>query len=763
MKKIIVRIFIAAIVSMAFPGNCKAAKFITEIPDYIISISAENNELLKLGYLDVTLYGADPTGQKDSTSAIQRAVNDARKHQLVTFFPHQKNGKRGIYLVSDTIDCRMRSYAGYDYAHKSNILIGSTKGSMRPLIRVKSGSQNFSNISDPQPVFWFWSQAGHWEPKKYQHSNNPLDNDQDISFNQMIRGIDIDLGGNPGAIGIKNPGAQGQTIENVTIHAEGAFAGLGNLAGLGSAEYDVTVIGGRYAIYIDTTKRTLSKYNGKVSLIGCKFINQKESVIRIVGRQASPIMLVGFQIENSKSIPFNIGTINSTCGGFLLIDGLVDVNGGKFLIRKHMGLYIRDVYFRGVNTIVDDWKISDTANWTQVKEYHANSVNYINLIEGKLSNDIIKSKIEGFNYSKNDLIVSLVNPHKWNERQFPSFEDQDVVNIKSLGAKGDGFTDDSASIQNAIDHYEKIFFPKGVYLISKTIVLKDHTKLIGSSKLTTIIVPHPDWKPNSEAILISTVNSKSGTAILSDILIANHGADKYANNKIDIYKDSKTPYTQSDQFNFTPLQWRVGRYSILRDVIAGTAGCWLPRKEQRNDYHRFRVNGYGGGKWFSVLGAWAGSSPNSRSMIISDSDEPMYVYPFNSARDPKNISIEIVNSRNKFFFYPAFEGGMTSFRIVNCEHIAIFSSHKNNISSIKKDRGIIEVINSSNILIAIFNTRISSKDSYNHLFELTSSSSSAVTITGKNIGLYKRGDVGYINIENQQSLPITKLRIKNSN
>ena len=66
--------------------------------------------LLNLGCLDVTKtpYLADPTGTADSTEAIQRAVNEARDHRLVCFFPE------GTYLISDTISCSSLLSFGYN-------------------------------------------------------------------------------------------------------------------------------------------------------------------------------------------------------------------------------------------------------------------------------------------------------------------------------------------------------------------------------------------------------------------------------------------------------------------------------------------------------------------------------------------------------------------------------------------------------------------------------------------------------------------------
>ena len=49
-----------------------------------------------------------------------------------------------------------------------------------------------------------------------------------------------------------------------------------------------------------------------------------------------------------------------------------------------------------------------------------------------------------------------------------------LVNVKQFGAKGDGVTDDTAAIQTAIDNNPNttIYFPKGIYLVSQTIITR---------------------------------------------------------------------------------------------------------------------------------------------------------------------------------------------------------------------------------------------------------------------------------------------------
>lgn len=53
------------------------------------------------------------------------------------------------------------------------------------------------------------------------------------------------------------------------------------------------------------------------------------------------------------------------------------------------------------------------------------------------------------------------------------------VNLREFGAKGDGETDDTKAIQEAIDKYDNIYVPQGWYRITETLKMKPDTKLIG--------------------------------------------------------------------------------------------------------------------------------------------------------------------------------------------------------------------------------------------------------------------------------------------
>jgi hypothetical protein len=63
---------------------------------------------------------------------------------------------------------------------------------------------------------------------------------------------------------------------------------------------------------------------------------------------------------------------------------------------------------------------------------------------------------------------------------------QIATNVKKFGAKGDGVTDDTIAIQNALNEGGNIFFPKGTYLVN-SLVVKSNTKIQGAGKGVSIL------------------------------------------------------------------------------------------------------------------------------------------------------------------------------------------------------------------------------------------------------------------------------------
>lgn len=72
------------------------------------------------------------------------------------------------------------------------------------------------------------------------------------------------------------------------------------------------------------------------------------------------------------------------------------------------------------------------------------------------------------------------------EKLLANFKITNFVNVKLLGAKGDGVTNDTAAIQNALDKYKAIFIPAGTYKIDSLYISNDCT-IIGENSDSTLI------------------------------------------------------------------------------------------------------------------------------------------------------------------------------------------------------------------------------------------------------------------------------------
>ena len=64
-----------------------------------------------------------------------------------------------------------------------------------------------------------------------------------------------------------------------------------------------------------------------------------------------------------------------------------------------------------------------------------------------------------------------------------------MKNVVCYGAKGDGVTDDTAAVQQAINSENVVEFPDGTYRCG-TLYLRDNTELKLSAKAVIMAIPH---------------------------------------------------------------------------------------------------------------------------------------------------------------------------------------------------------------------------------------------------------------------------------
>ncbi|MHC4395954.1 MAG: glycosyl hydrolase family 28-related protein [Planctomycetota bacterium] len=597
-----------------------------------------DNPLAQIGCLDVTLpvYGADPTGSVDSTTAVQNAINDAYDYQMVCFFPS------GTYNISDTLRC-IQEYNTHDYAH---CLVGSVQGS-RPIIRLLDNAPGFNNPDNPKAVLHIWSQDENL-------TTDPNDEKPGMSFNQVVKGIDIEISpqGNSGAVGIRHAGAQGCSIEDVTINVNNGFAGLYNLIGAGSGLTNIEITGGKYGIYAPTAifpciagitlknQTDYAIYNYKsynhLTLVGFRIIKQTAPVIKTVH--------IGWS-DNAANINLVDGVIELTQTN---VSPAIDNSIGR-------NFYIRNVYFKNTEKIIQSGSeppVNSGTGWNRIEEY-AYCIN--NLSVGQ-------TLIDGVKTIGGELITplqsgiappcDLITRHLYGDPDtFASFEDTDTVNVRDHGVFGDGFHDDTAALQAVINTHSKVFLPKGQYLVSGTITLGENTHLMGVAKHLSQISPISTWEPTSEVPIITTVDSPTANTAISFI-------------KIEWPTDPHKDY-------FNGIVWKAGAASVVRDVFPQSGYTWEP--EWSGTAHaEIRIISNGGGKWYGLSRGrlCRTSHPDFRRLVIEDTNQPLIFYNLNIERGLGDWQAEIINSRNVAIYGSKSENQM-DLRITGSQNIII--------------------------------------------------------------------------------------------
>lgn len=69
------------------------------------------------------------------------------------------------------------------------------------------------------------------------------------------------------------------------------------------------------------------------------------------------------------------------------------------------------------------------------------------------------------------------------KKEIGSLKKEDPINVKMYGAIGDGITDDTKAIKNAVLSNETVYFPNGEYIVNDTIILKSKHSITGESKI----------------------------------------------------------------------------------------------------------------------------------------------------------------------------------------------------------------------------------------------------------------------------------------
>jgi hypothetical protein len=399
-------------------------------------------------YFTPEKFGIRADGQMDVSTALQEAIHEVKTQYNfgVLFIPE------GVYKITQTI-----------YVPRAVRLIGY--GKHRPVIMLGKNSPGFQVVDSLDKgrgkyMLWFTNSLS--------TTGGPVYDAGASTFYSAFSNIDIRIeDGNPAAVALRTHFAQHSYVSHVDIHIGSGKAGVYDV---GNEMEDVRFFGGDYGIY--TTKPSPG---WQFLLADSWFEGQRKAAIRT---QEAGLTIVRMQV---RQVPIVVDIDSNYHENLFMEDCQWDkVRGPAILISNENNAFnqvnLRNIACRDVPVLLH-YRLSKRE------------------LRGKSAIYMVKALTDGLQMDDpGDDPTYKTTRELQALTQFPSPVGKDIpdlpamdgwVNLKALGAKGDGQADDTQVIQDAIDKYNTIYFPQGWYRISRPIHLRPQTSLIGLNPIAT--------------------------------------------------------------------------------------------------------------------------------------------------------------------------------------------------------------------------------------------------------------------------------------
>ena len=532
---------------------------------------------------------AAPTGGDDSAllqQAIDR-VRDTTGQGIVLIAP-------GRYQITNTV---------YIWAGIRIIGYGAT----RPVIVLPANTPGFQDSENEKIMFFFAGGGG--RRRNAGNPRGPVPDANPGTFYSALSNIDIEIhDGDSGAVAIRSHYAQHCFVAHMDFHLGPALAGIHEA---GNVVEDLHFYEGRHAIW--TGKPSPS---WQFTAVDCEFQDQHEAAI--LEREAGLTLVRPHFLHVPTAVFIETNGIDEL---WIKDARLEEISGPAFTFgveeNPRNEINMEGVACRAVPVFAE---LRDSG-----KRFAAPAENYF-----------VKTFSHGFHYSDLGAQPAITNVFDATAtKTFRPAVASDLaplppcdtwVNIRDLGAKGDGTSDDTAVFQKAIAEHRAIYLPSGFYIIRDTLKLRPDTALIGLHPgATQLIIPDgtPAYAgPGQPKALIES--PKNGSNILFGIGL----------------------YTSGTNPRAVAALWKAGAHSMLNDVrFLGGHGTPKPDGSRENPYNRDHsadpnpnrhwdsqypslwVTDGGGGTFFDI---WTPSTFAHAGMLVSDTKTEGRVYEMSS-------------------------------------------------------------------------------------------------------------------------------------
>jgi hypothetical protein len=550
--------------------------------------------------------GARGDGVADDTEAIQRSIDRVQETvgQGIVFVPQGRYRLTKAIYIWPSI-----RVIGYGARRPVFLLADNTPGYqdrnaedyMVFFAGVRPAAQGGRGVATP-------AGAGPGGGRGGPSAGRPPDANPGTFYSAMSN-IDLEIGeGNPGAVGIRGTYAQHSFLAHMEFRIGSGIAGVHDT---GNVMEDVRFLGGQYGIWT-----RIPSPGWQFTAVDAYFEGQREAAIR---EWMAGLTLIRPHFRN---VPTAISIDANFHDELWIKDGrMEDITGPAVIIsleeNARTEINMENVVCRGVPTFAlfreSGKKVAGPADMYETKVF-SHGLHYADMGAEAVTKTIfdatpLKAMPEP---AKSDL-PPLPPGHTW-------------VNVRTLGAKGDGVTDDTAVFRKAIAEHRALYLPSGYYVISDTLTLKPDTALIGLHPLATQID------------LLDKTDAFQGAGPPRPMIEAPKGGTNVVIG-IGLYTNGINPRAVA-------AKWMAGTDSMMNDVrFLGGHGTNNLDGTRANPYNNNRtadpdinrrwdgqypslwITDGGGGTFFDL---WTPSSFASAGMLISDTSTEGRVYAMSS-------------------------------------------------------------------------------------------------------------------------------------
>lgn len=547
-------------------------------------------------------FGVRGDGTTDDSASVQAALDKAAGNGFgggIVFVPS------GRYRLTRTIYVwRAVRVIGYGPTRPVFVLADNTPGYQKGIGLMVM----FSGGGPPRPGRGGRGGRVPFPPPGTVPPNDNVPDAAPTTFYPAMSNIDFEIGeGNPAAIAIRFHVAQHGYLTHMDFHIG---SGLAALTEIGNEAEDLHFYGGRYGILTDNTSPCW-----QFTLIDSVFEGQRDAAIREHMAQLTLIR------DTFRNLPTAIDIDPHYSDQLWVKDSrFEDVSQSAVVISNEKNPSTEIGFENAVCSNVPVFARFRESGKTQAgvgAMYRVGRFNYGLFIPGEGMMGQFDTRYD------TAALDTLPTPLPPAIRALPPTTDW--VNVHTLGVKGDGQTDDTAAIQQAIDGHRVLYFPTGFYIVRDTIRLKPDTSLIAL---------HPGL---TQFDLPNSTPGYQGVGAPKPVVEAPRGGSNIVSN-LGIFTGTINPRAVG-------ILWMAGEDSLMDDVqFHGGAGGFLPPAVRSAFYNTGRGGfpfgpvsssregaqypslwvTHGGGGTFANI--WTPDTYAQAGFWVSDTTTPGHVY-----------------------------------------------------------------------------------------------------------------------------------------